>query len=594
MPFPTKLLLALLTLSAALVLTPAAASNSCTVNGQTINVQKQSPTTGRVIATPKIYVTIWATQGNPTSANFGLFNQVTSNWLSIGNSPVFYSRLSEYGIATGTLSLEPSGFPIVAPVLTIPNSTIGGSDVESLLYQQLFINGALPSPDDNTLYVVLLDQSVNLLTSPSNAVGYHQHFVASLPGPAGTIIRKNVFYGIAKFPTSTQAPQSLSMSQVISHEISEALVDPDGSGYLDPSLGANNDEIGDICYGFNGPAIPGAGVVNGTILQAGTFLLGGYVQPIWSQAACRCVETRNVRSFDFDGNWKADISVVRPMDLQVSNDPTWFALNTWLFQLPYGSPGDVPIPADYDGDGVVDLAVLHPADFTFWIRASSTGQQLPSVQWGESGDIPAPADYDGDGTADIAIYRPASKAFWARSVKGAPLVTNLPIQSSFANLVPVPADYDGIGKAEPAVYDPLNAIFLWLTSSSGVPFGSAQSFFQFPPTFRPPQSGTIPVPGDYDGDRKADFVVFSQSDGNWWFVFSSHLGQVLVRNYGVAGDVPAPADYDGDGIVDLGIFRPHDPNLGGQQSWWVLPTLAPPINELQWGLSTDMPLPRSY
>jgi subtilisin family serine protease len=117
--------------------------------------------------------------------------------------------------------------------------------------------------------------------------------------------------------------------------------------------------------------------------------------------------------------------------------------------------------------------------------------------------------------------------------------------------VAVPGDYDGDHKADYAVFRRSTAQWLILGSATGpqnVVFGAPLAS----------GLGDIPVPADYDGDGKADLAIYRQATGQW-FIFGSATGlQTTVfgaPSVSGLGDIPVPADYDGDGKADLAIYR---------------------------------------
>ena len=74
---------------------------------------------------------------------------------------------------------------------------------------------------------------------------------------------------------------------------------------------------------------------------------------------------------------------------------------------------------------------------------------------------------------------------------------------------------------------------------------------------------------DFDGDGKSDISVFRPSDGYWYISKSS--GGFSALQWGISTDHPVPGDYDGDGRTDIAVFRRT--SLNGQifnHTWYIL------------------------
>lgn len=264
----------------------------------------------------------------------------------------------------------------------------------------------------------------------------------------------------------------------------------------------------------------------------------------------------------------AEIAVFRP------SDGVWYWLNSFnntFNAVQFGISGDTPVPTDYDGDGITDLAVARNTggEKIWWIRNSSDGS-YEAAQWGLSGDKVMPGDYDYDGRADLAVFRPGDNVWYIRRSSDGELFSkefglpgDIPVLGDFKNTPPG----TDLAVFRPSngtwyIFDGVNTIFL--------PFGT---------------SGDKPVVGDYDSDGKSDVAVYRPSDGIW-YILRSRTNQVQFVQWGLPDDIPLTGDFDNNSNdpYDFAVFRPTD------RTWYIRKAEGNQIQYVQFGLSGDIPV----
>ncbi len=219
---------------------------------------------GKKLRNATVNLIFWGDAWNTSPAPNPSMAQVVNDAASI-LAGVYQTRVSQYGATPAKLGSIFVSFPG-----NNPPTNFQTSDVQNLITGAIE-GGALPEPDEETsdvLHCVFMPPGTN---PPPNLGGLHTYAnYSDYDFPFDFDINDRSHMAWVAFGSKAF------ISSVFSHEVVEALTDPEGDGIQVNPTNANNwNEIGDVCTS--------TGLVNGVTVQS-----------YWSQIDKACVIPANI------------------------------------------------------------------------------------------------------------------------------------------------------------------------------------------------------------------------------------------------------------------------------------------------------------
>jgi Metallo-peptidase family M12B Reprolysin-like/Putative Ig domain/FG-GAP-like repeat len=285
---------------------------------------------------------------------------------------------------------------------------------------------------------------------------------------------------------------------------------------------------------------------------------------------------------DYDGDGETEFAVVRRRDVTKA---VWIIRNAdgSLDQKNFSSINDYFIPGDYLDTGSCQRARYRAKVGKWYVDGA------PTVTFGGPGNIPAPADYDGDGDVDLMLGAINNELLeWSLRDSGGSVTTRT-FGSRIDKLAITESMFFGLrhkhGNRAPLTLGGVgtSAGFFRPSTDALISVSTAQALQKTITA----NAGSTVLRGDYNGDGELDIASFE--NGTWRIYHST--GTTAVSYWGTASDKPVAGDFDGDGKTDIGIYRPD--NGSGFGNWWIVGSTVG-VMFFDWGLPTDVPIPADF
>jgi hypothetical protein len=207
-----------------------------------------------------------------------------------------------------------------------------------------------------------------------------------------------------------------------------------------------------------------------------------------------------------------------------------------LNNLSFGIFGDNIIMGPWERAGVSNPAVARLVNGTWFFNILESSGNTRVEIWGGNGDIPAVADYDGDGLFDIAVYRPSTnKLFTINSSDGVIQILEF---GTFTAEFSFRGDITGDRKDDITFWEPINGMFTSLLSDQG--FDDRLGARRDPDHFFEMQLGLIivhlPLSRNLQNGRELLTVVDHSTGFRFVRPGNDPSAEIVAEQWGLPGD----------------------------------------------------------